>query len=183
MAGRIPIYRRVGDVLRLRPGKADRGICTSCHTMPSRALPLPPRSCPKGGKGGFGPCITSHQSASARIQRSYRRGTRPDRNRARCSLRHGHRCLCGTSPTRVVRDEWPARAEELCCTFRAAYQPGTADCPAGAIGSSQPRDRLPDRPDDPPRRAQKRAGPGNRHPRLDRELEPESAAIHLDQDR
>jgi hypothetical protein len=28
MAGRIPIYRRVGDVLRMRPGKADRGICT-----------------------------------------------------------------------------------------------------------------------------------------------------------
>ena len=39
MAGRIPIYRRVGDVLRTRPGKADRGICTSCHRMPSRALP------------------------------------------------------------------------------------------------------------------------------------------------
>jgi hypothetical protein len=39
MAGRIPIYRRVGDVLRMRPGKADRGICTSCHRMPSRALP------------------------------------------------------------------------------------------------------------------------------------------------
>ena len=39
MAGRIPVYRRVGDVLRMRPGKADRGICTSCHGMPSRALP------------------------------------------------------------------------------------------------------------------------------------------------
>ena len=39
MAGRIPIYRRVGDVLPMRPGKADRGICTSCHRMPSRALP------------------------------------------------------------------------------------------------------------------------------------------------
>src|SRR5689334_341392 len=43
--------------------------------------------------------------------------------------------------------------------------------------------RLPDRPDDPPRRAQKRAGPGIRHPRLDRELESAPAAIHLDQDR
>ena len=31
--------------------------------------------------------------------------------------------------------------------------------------------RLPDRPDDPPRRAQERAGPRSRHPRLDRELE------------
>ena len=39
MAGRIPVYRRVGDVLRMRSGKADRGICTSCHRMPSRALP------------------------------------------------------------------------------------------------------------------------------------------------
>ena len=29
----------LGDVLRMRPGKADRGICTSCHGMPSRALP------------------------------------------------------------------------------------------------------------------------------------------------
>ena len=37
--------------------------------------------------------------------------------------------------------------------------------------------RLPDRPDDPPRRAQERAGPGSRHPRLDRELEPEPAAF------
>ena len=42
--------------------------------------------------------------------------------------------------------------------------------------------RVPDRPDDPPRRAQKRAGPGSRHPRLDRELESGPAAIHLDQD-
>ena len=39
MAGRIPIYRRVGEALRMRPAKADRGICTSCHRMPSRALP------------------------------------------------------------------------------------------------------------------------------------------------
>ena len=31
MAGRIPIYRRVADVLRMRWGNADRGICTSFH--------------------------------------------------------------------------------------------------------------------------------------------------------
>jgi len=43
--------------------------------------------------------------------------------------------------------------------------------------------RLPDRPEDPPRRAQERAGPRSRHPRLDRELEPEPAVIRLDQDR
>ena len=43
--------------------------------------------------------------------------------------------------------------------------------------------RLPDRPDDPPRRAQKRAGPRSRHPRLDRELESRPAAVHLDQNR
>ena len=43
--------------------------------------------------------------------------------------------------------------------------------------------RLPDRPDDPPRRAQERAGPRSRHPRLDRELEPEPPALRLDQDR
>src|SRR5271167_4208164 len=42
MAGRIPIYRRVGDVLRMRPGKADRGICTSCHRIALESLP----SCP-----------------------------------------------------------------------------------------------------------------------------------------
>ena len=43
--------------------------------------------------------------------------------------------------------------------------------------------RLLDRPDDPPRRAQERASPRSRHPRLDRELEHQPAAIHLDQDR
>ena len=43
--------------------------------------------------------------------------------------------------------------------------------------------RLPDRPDHPPRRAQERAGPRSRHSRLDRELEPEPAAIRLDRDR
>ena len=46
MAGRIPIHRRVADVLRMRPGKADPGICTSCHRMrPGRfraELPLAP---------------------------------------------------------------------------------------------------------------------------------------------
>ena len=39
MGGRIPVYRRVGDVIRMRPGKADRGIRTSCLRMPSRTLP------------------------------------------------------------------------------------------------------------------------------------------------
>jgi hypothetical protein len=39
MAGRIPVHRRVGDLLRIGPGKADRGICTSCRKMPPRALP------------------------------------------------------------------------------------------------------------------------------------------------
>ena len=43
--------------------------------------------------------------------------------------------------------------------------------------------RLLDRPDDPPRRAQERAGPRSRHPRLDRELERQPPALHLDQDR
>ena len=39
MAGRIPVHRRVGDLLRMGPGKADRGICASCRKMPRRALP------------------------------------------------------------------------------------------------------------------------------------------------
>jgi hypothetical protein len=43
MGGRIPVYRRVGDVIRIRPGKADRGIRTSCQRMPSRTSLLPPR--------------------------------------------------------------------------------------------------------------------------------------------
>jgi hypothetical protein len=43
--------------------------------------------------------------------------------------------------------------------------------------------RLLDRSDDPPRRAQERAGPRSRHPRLDRALERQPAAIRLDQDR
>src|SRR6266581_2910621 len=43
--------------------------------------------------------------------------------------------------------------------------------------------RLLDRPDDPPRRAQERAGPRSRHPRLDRALERRPAATRLDQDR
>src|SRR5450755_1914330 len=42
--------------------------------------------------------------------------------------------------------------------------------------------RLPDRPDDPPRRAQERAGPRSRHPHLDRQLEREPASLRLDQD-
>ena len=37
--------------------------------------------------------------------------------------------------------------------------------------------RLLDRSDDPPRRAQERASPRSRHPRLDRELEPEPPAL------
>jgi hypothetical protein len=37
-----------------------------------------------------------------------------------------------------------------------------------------------DRSDDPPWRAQERAGPRSRHPRLHRELESESPALHLD---
>ncbi len=43
--------------------------------------------------------------------------------------------------------------------------------------------RLLDRSDDPPQRAQERASPRSRHPRLDRELERQPAAIRLDQDR
>jgi len=43
--------------------------------------------------------------------------------------------------------------------------------------------RLLDRSDDPPRRAQERASPRSRHPRLDRELERQPAPIRLDQDR
>src|SRR6266496_2080597 len=43
--------------------------------------------------------------------------------------------------------------------------------------------RLLNRSDDPPRRAQERAGPRSRDPRLDQELEPEPPAIHLAQDR
>jgi hypothetical protein len=43
--------------------------------------------------------------------------------------------------------------------------------------------RVPDRQADPSRRAQERPGPRSRHPGLDRELEPEPAALRLDQDR
>jgi hypothetical protein len=43
--------------------------------------------------------------------------------------------------------------------------------------------RVSDRPEDPPRRAQERAGPRSRHPRLDRALERQPAAIRLEQDR
>ena len=43
--------------------------------------------------------------------------------------------------------------------------------------------RLPDRSEDPPRRAQERAGPRSRHPRLDRALERQPAALRLAQDR
>src|SRR5207342_2024365 len=35
MAARIPVHRRVADLIRIRPVKADRGICTSCPRMPS----------------------------------------------------------------------------------------------------------------------------------------------------
>ena len=40
--------------------------------------------------------------------------------------------------------------------------------------------RFPDRSEDPPRRAQERAGPRSRHPRLDRALERQPAALRLD---
>ena len=88
------------------------------------------------------------------------------------------------APTRVVREEWPARAEELCCTFRAAQQSGKLQIAQLVQQGLSNREIgcLTDQ-NDPPRRAQKRAGPGNQHPRLDRELETGSAAIHLDQDR
>jgi len=43
--------------------------------------------------------------------------------------------------------------------------------------------RVPDRSADPPRRPQERPGPGKRRPRLDRNLEPEPPAIHLDKNR
>ena len=90
----------------------------------------------KAERGGFGSCITSRQSASARIQRSYRRGTRPDRNRVRCSVRHGHRCLCGTSPDascpRGVAGEGGGTLLHL---PRSSPVRKTADCPAGATGS------------------------------------------------
>jgi hypothetical protein len=46
MAGRIPVYRRVGDVLPIRPGKADCGVCTSCHRRSALWLPTP-------GQAGF----------------------------------------------------------------------------------------------------------------------------------
>jgi len=42
--------------------------------------------------------------------------------------------------------------------------------------------RLPDWPEDPPRRLQERPGAGSRHPRLDRHLEREPAALRLDED-
>ena len=76
MAGRIPIYRRVGDVLRMRPGKADRSICASCHRMPSRASLLPPRSALHGptSRGG-----TAFLVASPRVPgRQYRCGQAPE---------------------------------------------------------------------------------------------------------
>ena len=43
--------------------------------------------------------------------------------------------------------------------------------------------RLPDRPVDPPWRAQERPGARKGHPRLDRELERESAAVRVDENR
>ncbi len=51
------------------------------------------------------------------------------------------------------------------------------DQPGGAVV------RVPDRPNDPPRSPQERPGPGKRRPRLDRNLEPEPPAIHLDKNR
>ena len=39
MAGRIPVHRPVGDVLRTRPGKADRDICTSLSQGAFGSLP------------------------------------------------------------------------------------------------------------------------------------------------
>jgi len=75
MAGRIPIYRRVGDVLRMRSGKADRGICTSCHRMPSRALP---------------PATAQLDDLCAHRPRLHRRTNRPFET-ARTELRYGQR--------------------------------------------------------------------------------------------
>ncbi len=51
------------------------------------------------------------------------------------------------------------------------------DQPGGAVV------RLPHRPDDPPRRAQKRPGARSRHPPVDRDLERGPPAVYLDQDR
>ena len=78
-------------------------------------------------------------------------------------------------------------------THKTAVDPGLAGPPpplpaalhARRVVVDQPGGtlvRLPDRPDDPPRRAQERAGPRSRHPDLDRELERRPQAIHLDKD-
>ena len=79
-----------------------------------------------------------------------------------------------THKTPVIQN-WLARHPRFCLHFTpdriVLDQPGRAVV------------RLLDRSDDPPRRAQERAGPRSRHPRLDRELERQPAAIRLDQDR
>ena len=90
----------------------------------------------------------------------------------------GLRCIWSaiTSPrTRPRRygTGWPATRGSGCTSRRPARRGSTRSAVV----------RVLDRSEDPPRRAQERAGPRSRYPRLDRELEPEPAAVHLDQDR
>ena len=79
-------------------------------------------------------------------------------------------------------------------THKTARDPGLAG-PAPPLPPALHPDRLildqpgrtmvrpADRQDDPPRRPQLRPGPGERHPGLDRHLERQPPAVHLDQDR
>jgi hypothetical protein len=184
MAGRIPIYRRVGDALQMRPERADRGICTSCHEMPSRALPPTTAQLSERRKGA---ALDLASLRTSQLQLAFR--GRIGKARDQIAIAHdalsdmdiavfaerARRELSATSGRRGRRNSAAPSAQVTGQELQIAQlvQQGLSNREIGCLN----------RPDDPPRRAQKRAGPGNRHPCLDRELEPESASIHLDQDR
>ena len=78
----------------------------------------------------------------------------------------------GTHKTPAVQ-AWLDRRPASTCTSPRPDRPGSTRQSAGSV---------PDRSDDPPRRAQERPGPRSRHPRPGRELEREPPAVRLDEE-
>ena len=153
MAGRIPVYRRVGDVLLTRPGQADRGICTSCHEMPSKS---PPPTAAQLSERRKGAAMDLASLRASQLQLAFR--GRIGEARDQIAIAYDARSDMDIAVfAERARRELSARSgrrgrRTLLHLPRSSPVRKTADCSAGATGSFQPGDRLPARPRRHPRR-------------------------------